>query len=87
MVHSNHRAKCFAVQAWNTTERVLGVMDRGAAWAVKGINHLSHRVEPEHRIKIGQGLVKYFETRLQIENVEGGVQRGGAAFKDAGLTF
>ena len=66
IAHNYRRAKRFAGQAWNTTERVLSVMDRGAALAVKGMDHLGHRVEPEHRVKIGKGLVKYFETRQKL---------------------
>ena len=63
IAHNYRRAKRFAGQAWNTTERVLSVADRAAGLAVKGMTHLGHRVEPEHRVKIGKGLVKYFETR------------------------
>ena len=33
-MHNYRRAKRFAGQAWNTTDRVLSVMDRGAALAV-----------------------------------------------------
>ena len=87
LVHNYRRAKRFAGQVWNTAERVLGVMDRGAALAVKGMSHLGHRVEPEHRVKIGKGLVKYFETRQKIENVKDNAQRVGTAFRDAGFTF
>ena len=87
LVHNYRRAKRFAGQAWNTTERVLSVMDRGAALAVKGMHHLGHRVQPEHRVKIGKGLGKYFETRDKIENAKDNVQRVGTAFRDAGFTF
>ena len=52
-----------------------------------GMNHLGHRVEPEHRVKIGKGLVKYFETRQEIEKAKGNAQRVGTAFRDAGFTF
>ena len=38
-------------------------MDRGAALATQGMTYLGDRVEPEHRVKIGKGLVKYYEFR------------------------
>ena len=87
IAHNYRRAKNIAGRAWNTTERVLGVLDRGAALAVKGMHHLGDRVEPEHRVKIGKGLVKYFETRQKIENLKDNTQRVGTAFRDAGFTF
>ena len=87
IAHNYRRAKRFAGQAWNTTERVLSVADRAAGLAVKGMTHLGHRVEPEHRVKIGKGLVKYFETRQKMEDVKDNVQRVGTAFRDAGFTF
>ena len=87
IAHNYRRAKNIAGRAWNTTERVMGVLDRGAALAVKGMHHLGDRVEPEHRVKIGKGLVKYFETRQKIENVKDNAQRVGTAFRDAGFTF
>ena len=87
IAHNYRRAKNIAERAWNTTERLLGVMDRGAALALKGMNYLGDRVEPEHRVKIGKGLVKYFETRQKVENVKDNAQRVGTAFGDAGFTF
>ena len=87
MAHNYKRAKRFAGQAWNTTERVLGVLDRGAALATQGMTYLGDRVEPEHRVKLGKGLVKYYETRQKMENVKDNVTRVGTAFKDAGFTF
>ena len=87
LAHNYKRAKRLAGQAWNTTERVLSVMDRGAALATQGMNYLGDRVEPEHRIKIGKGLVKYYETRQKMENVKDNAQRVSTAFKDAGFIF
>ena len=87
IAHNYRRAKRFAGQAWNTTERVLGVLDRGAALATRGMTYLGDRVEPEHRVKIGKGLVKYYETRQKMENAKDNVQRVGTAFRDAGFTF
>ena len=87
IAHNYRRAKRFAGQAWNTTERVLSVADRAAGLAMKGMSHLGHRVEPEHRVKIGKGLVKYFETRQKLENVKDNAQRVGTAFRDASFTF
>ena len=87
MRHAYTRGKHLPRQAWNTTERILSVLDRGAALAVKGMHHLGDRVEPEHRVKIGKGLVKYFETRQKIENVKDNTQRVSTAFRDAGFTF
>ena len=84
IAHNYKRAKRLAGQAWNTTERVLGVLDRGAALATQGMTYLGDRVEPEHRVKIGKGLVKYYETRQEMENVKDNVTRVGTAFKDAG---
>ena len=51
------------------------------------MNHLGHRVEPEHRVKIGKGLVKYYETRQKMENVKDNAQRVSTAFRDAGFIF
>ena len=87
IAHNYRRAKHVAGRAWNTTERVMGVMDRGAALALKGMNYLGDRVEPQHRVTIGKGLTKYFETRQKIENVKDNTQRVNTAFRDAGFTF
>ena len=52
-----------------------------------GMNYLGDRVEPQHRVTIGTGLTKYFETRQKIENVKDNAQRVNTAFRDAGFTF
>ena len=61
--HAYTRGKHLARQAWNTTERIMSVTDRAAVLAVKGMNHLGDRLDPDVRQTGGKALYKYFETK------------------------
>ena len=87
MRHAYTRGKHLARQAWNTTERVLSVADRAPALAVKGMNHLGDRLDPDMRQKGGTALYKYFETRQKVDNARDNVQRVGRALQDHGFNY
>ena len=45
----------------------MSVTDRAAVLAVKGLNHLGDRLDPDVRQTGGKALYKYFETRQKME--------------------
>jgi hypothetical protein len=85
--HAYRRTKVLGKQAWDTTERVLSVMDRGANLAAHGMLALGDRLDPEVRAGAGKALQHYGSTRVKMENLKGNVQRVGRAVKDAGFEF
>ena len=85
--HTYRRANVLGKQAWDTTERVLNVVDRGTTLAAHGLLALGDRLDPEVRVAAGNALVQYGRRRLQIDNVKGNVQRVGRAVKEAGFGF
>ena len=74
-------------QAWDKTERVLSVIDRGTTLAAHGMLALGDRVDPDVRVAAGKALQQYAHRRRQMENVKGNVQRVGRAVKEAGFEF
>ena len=87
MRHAYRRTKVLGKQAWDKTERVLGVLDRGAHLATQGLRVLGDRLDPEVRAGAGKALHQYTSTREKMENVKGNLQRVGRAVKDAGFEF
>lgn len=65
----------------------MSVTDRAAVLAVKGLNHLGDRLDPDVRQKGGSALYKYFETRQKMDNVKDNVQRVGRALQDHGFNY
>ena len=87
MRHAYRRAKVLGKQAWDTSERVLNVVDRGTTLAAHGLLALGDRLDPEVRVAAGNALVQYGRRRQQIDTVRGNVQKVGRAVKEAGFEF
>ena len=87
MRHAYRRTKVLGKQAWDKTERVLGVLDRGAHLATHGLRVLGDRLDPEVRAGAGKALHQYTSTREKMEIVKGNLQRVGRAVKSAGFEF
>ena len=85
MRHAYRRAKVLGKQAWDTTERVLNVVDRGTTLAAHGMIALGDRVDPDVRVAAGKALQQYGRRRQHMENVKGNVQRVGRAVNEAGF--
>ena len=87
MRHAYRRTKILGKQAWDKTERVLNVMDKGAHLATHAMRVLGDRLDPEVRAGAGKALHQYTSTRVKMENVKGNVQRVGRAVREAGFEF
>ena len=87
MRHAYRRAKVLGKQAWDATERVLDVVDRGTTLAAHGMLALGDRLDPDVRVAAGKALQQYGRRRQQLDNVKGNVQRVGRAVKQAGFEF
>ena len=87
MRHAYRRANVLGKQAWDTTERVLNVVDRGTTLAAHGMLALGGRLDPDVRAAAGKALVQYGRRRQQIDTVRGNVQKVGRAVKEAGFEF
>ena len=74
-------------QAWKRSERVLGVLDKGAHLATQGLKVLGDRLDPEVRDGADRVLRQYTSTRVKMKNVQDNLQRVGRAVKDAGLEY
>ena len=85
MRHTYRRTNVLGKQAWDTTERVLSVIDRGATLAAHGMLALGDRVDPDVRAAAGKALQQYAHRRRQMDNVKGNVKNIGRAVKEAGF--
>ena len=65
----------------------MSVTDRAAVLAVKGLNHLGDRLDPDVRQTGGKALYNYFETRQKVDNVKDNVQKVGRALQDHGFNY
>ena len=65
----------------------MSVTDRAAVLAVKGLNHLGDRLDPDVRQTGGKALYKYFETRQKMDNVKDNVQKVGRALQGHGFNY
>ena len=77
--HTYRRANVLGKQAWDTTERVLNVVDRGTTLAAHGLLALGDRLDPEVRVAAGNALVQYGRRRQHIDTVKGQCTTSGAS--------
>ena len=67
MRHTYRRTKILGKQAWDNTERVLNVVDKGAHLATNAMGLLGDRLEPEVRAGAGKALLQYTSTSVNME--------------------
>ena len=60
--------------AWNTSMKVLSVVDRAHALVSKGYNAVQDRLEPEVRQTVGSALQTYGRRSRQINNLDSNVR-------------
>ncbi len=87
IAHAYRRTKVLGQQAWKRSERVLGVLDKGAHLATQGLKVLGDRLDPEVRVGASRVLNQYKSTRFKMKNVQDNLQRAGRAVKDAGFEY
>ena len=87
IAHTYRRTKVLGQQAWKRSERVLGVLDKGAHLATQGLKVLGDRLDPEVRDGADRVLHQYTSTRVNMKNVQDNLQRVGRAVKDTGLEY
>jgi hypothetical protein len=63
--------------AWNTSMKVLSVVDRAHALVSKGYNAVQDRLEPEVRQAVGSALQTYGRRSRQINNLDTNVREIG----------
>ena len=85
--HAYRRTKVLGQQAWTRSERVLGVLDKGAHLATQGLKVLGDRLDPEVRDGASNILHKCTSTRVKMKNVQDDLQRVGRVVKDTGFEY
>ena len=85
--YAYRRTKVLGQQAWTRSERVLGVLDKGAHLATEGLRVLGDRLDPDVRDGASKILRQYTSTRVKMKNVQDNLQRVGRAVKDAGFEY
>ena len=68
--------------AWNTSMKVLSVVDRAHALASKGYNAVQDRLEPEARRAVGDALKTYGRRSKQINNLDTNVREIGRQVRE-----
>ena len=78
-----YKAKHSLGQAYNTSMKVLSVVDRAHALASKGLTVLGDRLEPEVRQKFDTALGTYGRRSTQIKNVDANLRQIGSQLKQS----
>ena len=65
--YAYRRTKVLGQQAWTRSERVLGVLDKGAHLATEGLRVLGDRLDPDVRDGASKVLRQYTSTRVKMK--------------------
>ena len=69
--------------AWNTSMKVLSVVDRAHAVASKGFNVVQDRLEPDVRQAVGSALQTYGRRSRAINNLDTNLREIGRQVKQS----
>ena len=77
------KAKHSLGNAWNTSMKVLSIVDRAHALAMKGYNVVQDRLEPDTRQAVGTALQTYARQSRRVKNVDANLRETGRQVREA----